>query len=67
MTQRDDKSKIDDQLSPSPLRSKTCKIAGCNKPHYSRGWCQMHYRRWTRTGSPLHYATGQKVEELSNA
>lgn len=28
----------------------TCSIGGCNKPLYARGWCQMHYRRWSKHG-----------------
>ena len=29
-----------------------CGIAGCPKDQYSRGMCQMHYRRVLRTGDP---------------
>ena len=32
---------------------KTCNIDGCEKRHYARGWCVMHYRRWERHGDPL--------------
>lgn len=28
-----------------------CTIEGCTKPHEARGWCKMHYTRWTRSGS----------------
>lgn len=31
---------------------KTCTIEGCGKPRKGRGWCAMHYRRWTLTGDP---------------
>lgn len=27
-----------------------CSIDGCQRPSYSRGWCQPHYYRWSRTG-----------------
>lgn len=29
-----------------------CEIDGCNRPHYGRGWCQLHYRRWYDNGDP---------------
>lgn len=35
------------------MSDRTCSIEGCAKPHYGRGWCLMHYRRWTRWGDPL--------------
>lgn len=30
-----------------------CKIEGCDKTAYGRGWCPMHYRRWKKYGDPL--------------
>lgn len=33
-------------------RSKPCEIVGCEKPAESRGWCDMHYRRWRMEGDP---------------
>lgn len=30
-----------------------CKIEGCGKSSYARGWCGMHYRRWRLYGDPL--------------
>ena len=32
--------------------SKNCSIDGCGKVPRARGWCQAHYTRWRRTGSP---------------
>lgn len=30
-----------------------CSEDDCDRPHYARGWCAMHYKRWLRTGSPI--------------
>ena len=30
-----------------------CQIDDCDRSPYSRGWCEMHYRRWLRVGDPL--------------
>ena len=29
----------------------TCSV--CDRPHYARGYCQAHYKRWRRHGDPL--------------
>lgn len=29
-----------------------CKVQGCDNPAYCRGWCKMHYTRWSRHGDP---------------
>ncbi len=35
----------------------TCAQADCHRPVYAKGWCELHYRRWRRTGSPIRGAT----------
>ncbi len=45
--------------APDPKR-RVCKIPGCNKAHYSRGWCAMHYHRWKRYGSPMAGQPGKR-------
>lgn len=32
---------------------KPCAILECPKPHFSRGYCKPHYRKWRRWGDPL--------------
>lgn len=31
----------------------TCSVEGCSKPIDTWGWCELHYRRWRRTGDPI--------------
>ncbi|HEX9766924.1 MAG TPA: HNH endonuclease [Nitriliruptorales bacterium] len=30
--------------------TRPCSIDGCDRPHYGRGWCELHYRRWRAHG-----------------
>jgi hypothetical protein len=32
-------------------KSKKCIIEDCNRPHYAKTWCRMHYARWVRNGN----------------
>ena len=32
------------------MTDRTCSIEGCERVHLARGWCNMHYQRWKRTG-----------------
>jgi len=48
---------------------KICSIENCNKPHYARSWCQMHYTRWQRHGDPLitlqrPYLTKEEINQI---
>lgn len=35
------------------MSQRLCSIEGCNRVHYGRGWCSMHYKRWKAHGDPL--------------
>lgn len=30
----------------------SCSVSDCSRPHKARGYCQTHYRRWQRKGTP---------------
>ena len=32
-----------------------CTVPGCGEPHYSRGYCPNHWKRWRKYGDPLGY------------
>ena len=34
------------------MAGKTCSIDKCDRNTQARGWCEKHYHRWTRHGSP---------------
>lgn len=34
-----------------------CEIDGCIEPHYCRGWCRKHYKRWEYYKDPLGHST----------
>ncbi len=31
----------------------TCTVQSCDRPYYGRGWCKLHWQRWSKTGDPL--------------
>lgn len=35
------------------MADRTCSVDGCAKAHYSKTYCNAHYRRWRRYGDPL--------------
>lgn len=39
-------------MEVSAMKDRTCVIDGCDRPHYARNWCGMHYARWRRSGTP---------------
>lgn len=37
----------------TPILDRICKIEGCEKHKFARGWCKAHWTRWRRHGDPL--------------
>ncbi|WP_333742689.1 HNH endonuclease signature motif containing protein [Streptomyces ardesiacus] len=33
------------------MTKRTCSVPGCERIHYGRGWCSLHYARWRIHGS----------------
>ena len=46
----------------------TCRISGCGKSVFARGWCSAHWSRWRRHGDPLlgGTATGAPAQFLND-
>lgn len=42
-----------------------CKVAGCDRPHRSKGYCNIHYQRMHRLGTPNLPARGIPNERAS--
>jgi len=40
-------------MLPGRTYGPLCTIPGCGKPHRSRGWCIMHWKRWRKWEDPL--------------
>lgn len=34
------------------MADRTCAVDGCDSPHEARGWCNRHYQRWYKWGTP---------------
>lgn len=39
-----------------------CSIQGCEREHKARGWCKMHYARWSKYGDPNKTVTAPTGE-----
>lgn len=37
------------------MGERICSVENCKRPHYGRGFCNMHYSRWRRWGDPLNH------------
>ena len=43
----------------------TCSVEGCATPVRARGWCNLHYRRWMRSGTTELNRGGTSEQKLS--
>lgn len=34
------------------MSQRTCTVDGCARRHFGKGYCNMHYRRWRKHGTP---------------
>lgn len=43
-----------------------CSFNRCGAPHYAKGYCRNHYRKWKRSGDPhgMKAANGEPIEWL---
>ena len=37
----------------------TCSLPGCDSPHKGHGYCEKHYQRWKKWGTPLGFKRNQ--------
>lgn len=40
-----------------------CEVVDCTKNQYARGWCNNHYAKWKRVGTPLGLAGVEKAKK----
>lgn len=41
------------------MTARTCTVEGCGRKHFSKGFCNVHLKRWMRHGDPLLGGTEQ--------
>jgi hypothetical protein len=46
---------------------KLCEVDECERKHYGRGWCSMHYKRWAKHGDPMIALQNQTARGLTSA
>lgn len=46
------------------MDKRTCSIEDCDRPHYGREMCSMHYQRWRIHGDPHHNPRGRVLRHV---
>lgn len=52
-----------EQANNTTRSGRVCMVKGCDRPHYGRGWCQLHHRRWLTNGDPLTVQSGHRKRD----
>ena len=47
--------------------TRLCEVEGCDRKHYARGWCRLHYSRWFAKGTVVEPAPRFRDPEESFA
>lgn len=47
------------------MSKRTCEIYDCSANHFARGWCQKHYNRWSRHGTPNGPSKSESIAALN--
>jgi len=42
-------------------RGKPCPVNGCQRQHFAKGLCEMHYQRWQKHGDPTFLCHPAKI------
>ena len=57
--------KLTNSLLPLPPKpTPDCSVEGCERKHYGRNYCQLHWGHWYHTGDPLQGTWEQYLEKI---
>src|SRR5699024_8802903 len=44
------------------MSERQCSVEECDRPYYAKGYCKLHYNRWSKWGDPLIVKQGQYAD-----